>query len=92
MARDSSTKDAAEARLTSQMPIDEKSKYADVVLDNSGPLSEIEERVGVLVRRLNQQVGWGYLISWLFPPWGVTCAIWALTSRFLAGRGHEKHS
>jgi dephospho-CoA kinase len=37
MHRDGSTRAAALARLASQMPLEEKRKYADYVIDTSGP-------------------------------------------------------
>lgn len=45
MARDSISQEQAEQRLAAQMPIDEKRKLADVVIDNSGTLEETERQV-----------------------------------------------
>ena len=45
----------AQARIDSQMPLSEKIKYADFVLENDGTLEELEEKVGSLwheIRRL----------------------------------------
>jgi dephospho-CoA kinase len=45
MARDGLTRDAARARIASQMPIAEKCRHADVVIDNSGPWEQTEKQV-----------------------------------------------
>ena len=45
----------AQARIDSQMPLSEKIKYADFVLENDGTIEELEEKVGSLwheIRRL----------------------------------------
>ena len=45
MFRDGSTEDAAQARITAQMPLEAKRKLADVVIDNSGSLSNTRTQV-----------------------------------------------
>lgn len=45
MARDQSTKDEAMARISSQLPLDEKKKYADCLIDNSGTIEETKEQL-----------------------------------------------
>ena len=45
MARNGLTRAQAEARLASQLPIDEKAKLATVVIDNSGDLAATREQV-----------------------------------------------
>jgi len=45
MQRDGLSRQAAVARLKSQMPIDEKAKAADYVIDNRGPLEDTERQV-----------------------------------------------
>jgi dephospho-CoA kinase len=44
-ARDGLTAEQAERRLAAQMPIEEKRKLADAVIDNSGTLEETERQV-----------------------------------------------
>jgi dephospho-CoA kinase len=44
-ARDGLTPEQAEARLKAQMPIEEKKRRADIVIDNSGTLEETEKQV-----------------------------------------------
>ncbi|MCB9528501.1 MAG: dephospho-CoA kinase [Myxococcales bacterium] len=43
---------AADARLAAQMPVAEKARRADHVIDNSGPLAETEAQVDALWQRL----------------------------------------
>ncbi len=40
MARDGTSAEDAAARIRSQTPIDEKKQYADVIIDNSGPVEQ----------------------------------------------------
>jgi dephospho-CoA kinase len=42
----------AEKRLDSQMPLDEKIKLADYVIDNSKPLNEVEKQVSEIYKKL----------------------------------------
>jgi Dephospho-CoA kinase len=45
MERENIERDLALERINSQMPIEEKIKKADVVIDNSGNLEELEKKV-----------------------------------------------
>jgi dephospho-CoA kinase len=51
VARDGLSREAALARVRSQMPIDEKRTLADVVIDNGGAWPETERQVQELYRR-----------------------------------------
>ena len=51
MARDQITRDAAEKRIASQMPMDEKKKFGRVVIDNSGSMAELAAQVELLCCR-----------------------------------------
>jgi dephospho-CoA kinase len=53
----------AQARLAAQMPIDEKRKLADEVIDCSKSLQETERQVGALVEKLKQLATPGRNIS-----------------------------
>ncbi len=53
MARDGSAREHALARLRSQLPIEEKRKLADHVIDNSGSLAETERQVRALYAKLS---------------------------------------
>ncbi|OSD08469.1 CoaE-domain-containing protein, partial [Trametes coccinea BRFM310] len=90
MKRDNSSREDASARLNAQLPIAEKVQYADVVIDNSGSLRDLERQVEQLVQRLNDDAGWSWRLSWLFPPWGVASAVWTLSWRAL--RRSKKNS
>ncbi|KAI0780541.1 CoaE-domain-containing protein [Trametes elegans] len=83
MKRDSSSREDASSRLNAQLPIAEKVKYADVVVDNSGSLQDLERQVDQLVQRLLKEAGWSWRLSWLCPPWGVASAVWTLAWRAL---------
>ena len=52
MARDGSTEADARARIASQMPVAEKAKLADYVVDNSGTRPETERQVREVYRAL----------------------------------------
>ncbi|MED4599169.1 dephospho-CoA kinase [Paenibacillus validus] len=45
MARDGLSPEQAEQRLQSQMPIEEKRRLADIVIDNTGSLEETEKQI-----------------------------------------------
>jgi dephospho-CoA kinase len=91
MKRDESSLEDASSRLRSQMPVTEKVAYADQVLDNSGLLEHLENQVDTLVKRLVEEAGWTWILSWVFPPIGIFSAAcilaWkALRRSFLARR------
>ena len=52
MARDGITEAEARARIASQMPVAEKAKLADYVIDNSGTRAETERQVREVYRAL----------------------------------------
>lgn len=54
VARDACSRDEAERRVASQMPIDEKRALADHVIDNSGPLAATEAAVAELFDELTR--------------------------------------
>lgn len=83
MKRDNSSREDASSRLNAQLPIAEKVQYADVVLDNSGSLQDLERQVDQLVQRLVKEAGWTWRISWLCPPLGVASAVWTIGWRAL---------
>jgi dephospho-CoA kinase len=51
MKRDGSSEEGARARIGAQMGIEEKVKYANVVLDNSGSVEDLERRVAEYVEK-----------------------------------------
>ncbi|KAF8326898.1 dephospho-CoA kinase [Amanita rubescens] len=51
MKRDGSSEEGARARIGAQMGIEEKVKYANVVLDNSGSVEDLERRVADYVEK-----------------------------------------
>ncbi|KAF7354701.1 hypothetical protein MSAN_01383800 [Mycena sanguinolenta] len=92
MARDNSSREDASSRLNSQIPIDEKLKYADRVVDNSGSLADLEAQVNALVQRLDRDVGWTWRLSWVLPPWGIVSAAYTLIWRTLSRPKQLKRS
>ena len=52
MARDDSTEEAARARTASQMPLEDKARAGDYVIDNSGSREETQARVREVYRAL----------------------------------------
>jgi dephospho-CoA kinase len=52
MSRDALTEKEAKARISSQMPIEEKIKLADYVIDNSGTLKQTHDQVDDVYRAL----------------------------------------
>jgi len=53
--RDGLSREAADKRIAAQMPLDEKKRLADHVIDNSGSLDETERQVKVLWEKLTGQ-------------------------------------
>ncbi|KAJ3729727.1 CoaE-domain-containing protein [Lentinula raphanica] len=81
MLRDNSNKDDALSRLNSQIPIDDKLKYADDRIDNTGGIEELKAKVDEFVERLKKEAGWTWVLSWLIPPYGIASAACILAWR-----------
>jgi dephospho-CoA kinase len=81
MERDKSKVEDASIRLNSQMPIDEKVKYADEIVDNSGSFTDLEGTVSCLVNRMNVEVGWMWMLSWIFPPLALVNGVFYLLQK-----------
>ncbi|OGW18740.1 MAG: hypothetical protein A2072_01670 [Nitrospirae bacterium GWC1_57_7] len=56
MERDRFTREHAEARIRSQMPLDEKRKHADFVIDNSGSREETERQALTVFEQVKQEL------------------------------------
>jgi dephospho-CoA kinase len=54
MRRDGIDRQAARARIRSQMPIEEKRQRATIVIDNSGTLADSQSRTRVVLNRLRK--------------------------------------
>lgn len=52
MKRNSLTKEAAQARIASQLSLVEKAKYADVIIDNSGSLESLYAQILQQIQKL----------------------------------------
>lgn len=92
MQRDNSSREDATSRLNSQLPIAEKVRYADRVVDNSGSFQDLEAHVNELVESLDRDVGWTWRLSWVFPPWGLLSGVWTLGWRMLSRPKTLKHA
>lgn len=81
------TPEDANHRLSSQLPLEKKLPYADIVLDNADDATEIlETQIDRVVQewKRNHVTGWGKvrnIIQWLLPPVGIFMALWAVSSR-----------
>ena len=53
--RDGLTREQAEERIAAQMPLDEKIRFADEVIDNRKPLDQIKKEVFEIFRRLQRR-------------------------------------
>jgi dephospho-CoA kinase len=71
--RNSMSQQDAEARIASQMPLEQKSKLADVVINNDGTLEELENKVAVVEQLQLRRGRW--LHSTAFSPAGVAIAL-----------------
>ncbi|EGN95881.1 hypothetical protein SERLA73DRAFT_113599 [Serpula lacrymans var. lacrymans S7.3] len=87
MKRDNSSREEASARLNSQLPISQKVEYADIVIENSGSLKDLEAQVSFSLTKIERELGWSWRISWLFPPFGVLSALSVLAWRALKRKG-----
>ncbi|TRM61249.1 dephospho-CoA kinase-domain-containing protein [Schizophyllum amplum] len=81
MQRDQSTREAAQARINSQMSMDKKVAYADVVLDNSSTPEALRAQVDHLMQRWHRQTRFTWWLEWLVPPMGVLVAAVILAYR-----------
>jgi hypothetical protein len=81
------TPEDANHRLSSQLALEKKLPYADVVLDNADGASEtLEEQVNRVVQRWTKERNQGLgklrtLVQWLAPPIGIAMAVWSVWSR-----------
>lgn len=76
MKRDKCSREDAISRLESQLPIGEKIKYADLVIENSGSLQDLEEQVNSFLAKVERETGWfWWRLNWLIPPIGVLSAL-----------------
>lgn len=78
MARDHSSRDEALSRIRSQMPITDKVVYANIIIENSGSLQDVENQVDAFVKKMHKAAGWSWRWSWLFPPFAVISALLTL--------------
>ncbi|CAG8568170.1 2347_t:CDS:2 [Paraglomus brasilianum] len=67
MERDGLSEQSARERIAAQMPINEKVRFADYVIDNSGDLSETERQVNQIMAKIKPKL-WYWLLTWLLPP------------------------
>ncbi|KAH7923485.1 CoaE-domain-containing protein [Leucogyrophana mollusca] len=91
MHRDQSSREDASARLNSQLPISQKVEYADLIVENSGTIRDLEEQVKTCISKLEKAAGWSWRLSW-FPPIGVLSAFWVLCWRALGRTRSRKPS
>ncbi len=68
MQRDTLLQAGADARISSQMPLEAKRRLADVVLDNDGSLEQLRQQVEQLLRQLQRHA---FLHTYLLSPVGL---------------------
>ncbi|KAK0196014.1 CoaE-domain-containing protein [Armillaria mellea] len=90
MQHDGSTREDASARLSSQLPISNKVKYADIVIDNLSTRENLEGQVTVFVQELEKADGWTWVLSWLVLPYGVLSAAWILVRHVISRKTKDK--
>ncbi len=52
ITRDNINTEIAYSKIISQMPIDEKKKFSDVIIDNSGNIEDLNKRVNELLKKV----------------------------------------
>ncbi|GAA6011032.1 hypothetical protein JCM10207_005471 [Rhodosporidiobolus poonsookiae] len=81
----------AQSRLSSQAPLTSKLNYADFVIDNSGPVGDLQAQVDRVISKLRHRAGWSWVLSWLVPPIGLLRAALRIGWRlWFKGVGKEK--
>lgn len=84
MKRDSSTEEEASSRLNSQLPLSEKVKYADIIIDNTGSLDNLKLRVDEVLLGLERHAGsFWWRLEWVLPPFAVLMALRVIAWRYL---------
>lgn len=68
------TKEQAEQRIASQMPLDQKRQLADFVVDNDKDLDYLQSQLNQVVEQITPAPILT-ILEWLFPPFGVTMAL-----------------
>ncbi|KIY46877.1 CoaE-domain-containing protein [Fistulina hepatica ATCC 64428] len=71
------------SRLNTQTSIEQKVTYADVLMDNSGSLEDVDDKVDALVTYLDRLSGWYWRLYWLLPPLGLVVAVATVARRIL---------
>ncbi|GAA5917546.1 hypothetical protein JCM5296_005709 [Sporobolomyces johnsonii] len=74
-ARNNLSLSDAQSRLSAQLPLSDKLVFADYVIDNSGPLPDLQAQVDRVVAKLHERAGWSWILSWLLPPVGIVRAL-----------------
>ncbi|CAG8822535.1 28331_t:CDS:1, partial [Dentiscutata erythropus] len=67
MKRDRCSEDVARDYISVQMPLKDKIKFANFVIDNSGDLSETERQVTNVLKKIQPSL-FSWLLIWLGPP------------------------
>ncbi|GAB5588264.1 Dephospho-CoA kinase cab5 [Umbelopsis nana] len=84
MKRDNMSEEAATQRIRSQMPLSEKVKLADIVLDNSSDLNQLKLQVRDLTARLTPSIS-SWLLGWIAPPVALAVSAYAIQNYAVGG-------
>ncbi|KAF3131773.1 hypothetical protein TWF594_000190 [Orbilia oligospora] len=81
------TRDDGEKRIASQMPLDKKIGFADVVIWNNDSEEELKKEIGLFVGRYKRRRPWiwTFIMQTFWPATGVVIA-WRLLGNFLKRR------
>ncbi|CAH1767105.1 4092_t:CDS:2 [Entrophospora sp. SA101] len=71
------TESAARQRISAQLPLKEKIKYADFVIDNSGNISETEKQIENVVNKIKPSL-LNWLVTWLGPSIALTTFLFTI--------------
>ncbi|CAM0136533.1 Dephospho-CoA kinase cab5 [Umbelopsis sp. WA50703] len=82
--RDNMSEEAATQRIRSQMPLNEKVKLADIVLDNSTDLDQLKLQVKNLITRLTPPIS-SWLLGWIIPPLALAISAYAIQDYAVRG-------
>ncbi|RIB05615.1 dephospho-CoA kinase [Gigaspora rosea] len=80
MERDNCSEDVARQCISAQMPLKEKIKFANFVIDNSGDLSETERQVANILNKAKPSL-LNWLLIWLGPPLLVSLPIMYIVTK-----------
>ncbi|KAG4303853.1 hypothetical protein PORY_002741 [Pneumocystis oryctolagi] len=80
--RNNYTREEAEKRIQSQMPLSDKIRLADIVIWNDGNKKDLEIKVETLIKNI-QPTKTRHLLEWTIPIFTIISVIYIITKRWL---------